>query len=170
MYAGKRFFYALWFNISSKYKLIEPRCKCCCYSVDITSQSCDYLHHADWLPKPKSYQYLECKYTSKQGALFQCGQSSVKHWLHNHALLLNRVICIACYMYCLFRQHEYEQLWVEFVNLFKFLLTSYVGLILRSTAVATTSHSAVEGTMRLLYYCMQSSFAAFPHSSIRVPS
>ena len=33
---------------------------------------------------------------------------------------------------------------------FKFLLTSYVGLIWRSTAVATKSRSTIEGTMRLL--------------------
>ena len=49
--------------------------------------------------------------------------------------------------------------------------TGYVGLILRSTAVTSASRSNVEGTMRVLCsYCMCSSFSAFCHSSIRVPS
>ena len=53
----------------------------------------------------------------------------------------------------------------------KFLLSGYVDLILHSTAVATTSQSTVEGTMRVLCsYCMGSSLSAFCHSSIRVPS
>ena len=53
----------------------------------------------------------------------------------------------------------------------RFLLTRYVGLILSSTAVATTSHSTVEGTMKVLcIYCMHSSLSASCHSSIRVPS
>ena len=47
--------------------------------------------------------------------------------------------------------------------------TSYVGLILRSNAVATAKWSTDEGTMRVLYsYCMCSSFSTFCHSSVRV--
>ena len=50
----------------------------------------------------------------------------------------------------------------------RFLLTGYVGLIWRSTAVATARQSTVESTMRVLCsYWMRSSFC---HSSVRVPS
>ena len=53
----------------------------------------------------------------------------------------------------------------------RFLLTIYVGLILRSTTVATTSCSTLEGTMRALCtYHLPSSFLAFCHSSVRVTS
>ena len=49
--------------------------------------------------------------------------------------------------------------------------TGYIGLILRSTAVATASRSTFEGTMRVLCsYCMCSSFSTCCHSSVRVPS
>ena len=49
----------------------------------------------------------------------------------------------------------------------RFFLTGFVGLILRSTAVASASRSTIEGTMRVL--CMCSSLSAFCHSSVRVP-
>ena len=53
----------------------------------------------------------------------------------------------------------------------RILLTGYVGLISRSTAVASASRSTIEGTMRVLCsYCVRSSLSAFCHSSIRVPS
>ena len=53
----------------------------------------------------------------------------------------------------------------------KFFLTGYVGLIWRSTTVATASQSTVEGTMRVLWgYFMHSSFSAFWHSSVSVPA
>ena len=48
----------------------------------------------------------------------------------------------------------------------KFCLISYTGLILHSTTMATSSHSILEGTMRVLCsYCMRSSFSAFLNSS-----
>ena len=44
--------------------------------------------------------------------------------------------------------------------------TGCMGLILRSTAVATTSHGTVEDTLRVLCsYCMHSSFSAFCYSN-----
>ena len=49
--------------------------------------------------------------------------------------------------------------------------TSYIGLILRSTAVATASRSTIEGTMRVLWcYCDKRLRSYYACSSIRVPS
>ena len=52
----------------------------------------------------------------------------------------------------------------------RFLLTGYVGLILRSTAVATARRGTVEGTMRVLESAATScsSLSAFCQSSVRV--
>ena len=53
----------------------------------------------------------------------------------------------------------------------QFPLTGYVGLILRSNAVATASWSTVLGTMRVFWGCCERSYSA--HSSCRqckVPS
>ena len=53
----------------------------------------------------------------------------------------------------------------------RFLLTSYVGLISRSTAVATASLSTVEGTMRVIWrYCDRRLRSYCTCSSCRVPS
>ena len=81
---------------------------------------------------------------------------------------------------CLYKRTTYEALGAIFliVILLRFvtsyyvimvILTSYVGLILRSTDVATVNQSTIEGTMRVVgSYCMCSSFSAFCHSSVRV--
>ena len=53
----------------------------------------------------------------------------------------------------------------------KFLLTGYVGLILHSTAVATTSQSTVEGTMRVLCsYCIATAYAVASQPFVTVVS
>ena len=78
---------------------------------------------------------------------------------------------------------ESHSFWTEAVSLLRgichlvgahpdsFWPATWVDNILHSTSVATTSCSTVEGTMRVLCnYCMCSSFSAFCHRSIWVPS
>ena len=74
-------------------------------------------------------------------------------------------------MRCFELLHELLRYWCAVVHTSEFLLTSYVGLILHSTTVATTSRRTIKGTIRVLCsYCMRSSFSVFCHSSIRILS
>ena len=80
-------------------------------------------------------------------------RSSSKHGRRRSSLLLYSISMV----------HAHTQKRGVYTS--RFLLTGYVGLTLRSTAVATASRSTVEGTMWVLSsYCMRSSLS-HPDSS-----